>query len=168
MKRNTLWALLVLVLVLVMMILTACRSRTTAAESSDPPLPTLESVQVDRGRELYSQYCASCHGATAEGASGWPTPGPDGLPPAPPHDDSGHTWHHSDRVLNETIRDGMGDPLRPGSPLRMPAFGDQLEEDEIRALVEYFKSLWTEENRRYQQEETRKDIAPISMKSSLQ
>lgn len=161
MRHKILWLLLLLI-----MLLTACGSRTTAAESAVPPLPTLDSVQVDRGRALYAQYCAACHGARAEGASGWPTPVADGLPPAPPHDDSGHTWHHADRVLYETIHMGMGDPLRPGSPLRMPAFGDQLSADNIHAIIVYFKSLWTEEHRRYQMKETAKDFAPTPTASS--
>lgn len=136
--------------------------RETAASSAPaaPPLPTLDAVQVAQGRAIYAQRCAACHGLNNEGAPGWPTPAADGLPPAPPHNDSGHTWHHADRVLYAVIRDGMGDPLRPDSPLRMPAFGEQLSDGEIRALIEYFKSLWTDENRRYQQEETRKDFAP--------
>lgn len=124
-----------------------------------PPLPTLDLAQVQKGKEIYQAHCASCHGVNAEGAPNWATPGPDGLFPAPPQDDSGHTWHHSDRVLYEAIYDGMADPLRPGSPLRMPAWSDKLNDDDIRALIEYFKSLWTEEHRRWQWEETLKDFA---------
>jgi mono/diheme cytochrome c family protein len=154
MMHKVLWPLLLLVAML-----TACGSRTTVAQSTVPPLPTLDPVAVDRGRALYGQYCAACHGARAEGAPGWPTPVADGLPPAPPHDDSGHTWHHADRVLYETIHMGMGDPLRPESPLRMPAFGDQLSDPDIRVLIVYFKSLWTEEHRQYQARETAKDLA---------
>ena len=148
-------------LVVVGITLAAC-GRQTAASSAPiaSPYLTLDTVQVDRGRALYQQHCASCHGANAEGAPQWPTPAADGLPPAPPHDDSGHTWHHADRVLYETIHMGMRDPLRPGSPLRMPAFGDKLSDEEIRVLIEYFKSLWTPEHRQWQAEETGKDFAP--------
>lgn len=153
-------------LLLLMTLLTACGSRTTAAESATPPLPTLDSVQVERGRTLYVQQCAACHGTRAEGAPGWPTPVADGLPPAPPHDDSGHTWHHADRVLDETIHMGMGDPLRPTTPLRMPAFGDQLSDADTRAIIAYFKSLWTEEHRQYQRKETAKDFALTPTTSS--
>jgi len=124
------------------------------------PYPTLEAAQVARGREIYQQNCAICHGANAEGAANWATPGPDGLYPPPPHDDSGHTWHHSDRVLYEAIRDGMGDPLRPVSPLRMPAWRGKLSDAEIRALIEYFKSLWAGESRQWQWEQTLSDFAP--------
>ena len=155
MSRRFFWMWILLLTVT----LVACRAETTAPDISVAPLPTLDPAQVARGREIYLQNCASCHGVDAEGATDWPTPSPDGLPPAPPHDDSGHTWHHSDRVLYETIRMGMGDPLRPGSPLRMPAFDDKLSDTEIWAVVEYFKSLWTKENRLYQSDETFKDFA---------
>ena len=124
--------------------ITAC-GRSATSEAAVAPYPTLDPEQVARGRQVYAQQCASCHGANAEGAANWATPGPDGLHPAPGHDDSGHTWHHSDRVLYETIRDGMGDTL---------------SDADIRAVIEYFKSLWTDEHRQYQWEETRKDFAP--------
>jgi mono/diheme cytochrome c family protein len=101
-----------------------------------PPLPTLDTARVERGGEIYQANCASCHGVNAEGAPNWATPGPDGLFPAPPHDDTGHTWHHSDRVLYETIYGGMGDPIRPDSPLRMPAWSEKLSDAEIRAVIE--------------------------------
>jgi len=138
----------------------AAQASTLAATTSLPPLPTLDPAWIQTGKELYQANCATCHGAQAEGAPNWATPGPDGLYPAPPQDDTGHTWHHSDRVLYETIYGGMGDPLRPGSPLRMPAWSDKLNDAEIRALIAYFKSLWTEEHRRWQWEQTLKDFAP--------
>lgn len=125
-----------------------------------PPVPTLDAPQMQTGKAIYQANCAACHGANAGGAPNWATPGPDGLFPPPPHNDSGHTWHHSDRVLYETIFNGMGDPLRPGSPLRMPAFQSKLSDPEIRAVIEYFKSLWSEEHRQYQWEQTLNDFAP--------
>lgn len=134
--------------------------QAATAVVSVTPYPALETTQVARGREVYTQSCASCHGPKAEGAPNWATPGPDGLGLAPPHDDTSHTWHHSDRVLYEMIRDGMSDPLRPGSPLRMPAFGGTLSDSDIRAVIEYFKSLWVAENRQYQWDQTREDFAP--------
>ena len=141
--------------------LAACTGQTPAHVATPLPLlPTLDLTMVQKGKEVYQANCATCHGINAEGAPNWATPEPDGLFPAPPHNDTGHTWHHSDRVLYETITSGMGDPLKPGSPLRMPAFGDKLSDEENRALIEYFKSLWGEEHRRWQWEETLKDFAP--------
>lgn len=141
--------------------LAACGRQTAAsAVPTAPPYPTLDAAQVARGRALYRQSCASCHGKNAEGAPTWPTPAPDGLEPAPPHDDRGHTWHHPDRVLSMVIHDGMNDPLKPNSPLRMPAWGDKLSDADIRALIAYFKSLWSADHRQWQWDETRKSGTP--------
>ena len=52
-----------------------------------------------QGEDLYQQYCAACHGANLEGQGDWRSPGPDGRLPAPPHDETGHTWHHGDQLL---------------------------------------------------------------------
>ena len=140
--------------------LAACSGQTAANSVSVTPYPTLNVTQIARGQQVYVQNCAKCHGQNAEGAPNWVTPGPDGLYPPPPHDDSGHTWHHSDRVLYETIYGGMGDPLHPDLPLRMPAFGNKLADADIRAVIEYFKSLWSDANREWQWRETLKDFAP--------
>ena len=138
--------------------LAACASPKPAQVATPlPPLPTPNSALIQEGKQIYQINCAACHGANSEGAPNWATPEADGLFPAPPHDDTGHTWHHSDRVLDETIANGMGDPLKSGSPLRMPAFGDKLSDEEIRASIEYFKSLWSEEHRRWQWEVNQED-----------
>jgi len=161
------WKHLKWLLVAVALGLAACGGQQVAPIAPLTPYPTLDATQVARGREVYVQSCGGCHGQNAEGAPNWATPGPDGsLYLAPPHDDTGHTWHHSDRVLYMTINDGMGDPLRPGSPLRMPAFGDTLSDAEIRALIVYFRSLWTEKNRQYQWRETLRDFEPTPTQNS--
>lgn len=54
----------------------------------------------------------------------------------------------------------MNDPLKPNSPLRMPAFKSKLSDAEIRAVIEFMKSYWSPDNRQYQFDETRKDFAP--------
>ena len=143
----------------IVVMLAACGGQTATGTGLVIPLPTLDAAQVARGREIYQRNCATCHGANAEGAPNWATPGPDGLHPPPPHDDGGHTWHHADRVLYEVIREGMGDPLRPEVPLRMPAWGGELSDTEIREVIEHFKSLWSEEHRRWQWEQTLNDFA---------
>ena len=65
--------------------------------------------------------------------------------PAPPHDETGHTWHHDDAMLIDYIRrggqavlDGMGVRMTSG----MPAFGGILEDDDIAAILAYIKSTW--------------------------
>ena len=54
---------------------------------------------VELGKSIYVQNCASCHGVKLEGQKDWMSRLPDGLMPAPPHDETGHTWHHSDKYL---------------------------------------------------------------------
>jgi mono/diheme cytochrome c family protein len=91
------------------------------------------------GAQLYVERCASCHGANLEGQPDWMVRKPDGKLPAPPHDASGHTWHHSDRQLLSIIRDGLA-AIAPGYQTDMPAFGDQLSDAEILAILDYLKS----------------------------
>lgn len=110
------------------------------------PLPTLNPAAVAEGERLYVHYCASCHGANLEGAPDWKTPLSDGSLPPPPQDSSGHTWHHADSLLLTIIREG-GDPA---AGLRMPAFGDQVSDDDIQAILAFFKSRWGEDERKFQ------------------
>src|SRR5437867_589813 len=115
-----------------------------------PAVPTLNASQVALGKQVYQQKCLLCHGENGVGAPNWNVPDANGNFPPPPQNDEGHTWHHSDRVLYEMIRDGMRDALHPDSPLRMPAFGGTLSDADIRELIMYFKSLWNREHREFQ------------------
>lgn len=107
---------------------------------------------IELGEVIYQQHCAGCHGAEGEGQAGWQSPRRDGTYPAPPHDSSGHTWHHPDDVLLDIIRRG-GEAAygRPGFTSGMPGFGDQLTEAEIWAVLAYLKTLWGEEERAFQE-----------------
>lgn len=58
------------------------------------------------GRQVYVEHCASCHGANLEGQPNWKQRLPTGRLPAPPHDATGHTWHHSDRQLFRIVSSG--------------------------------------------------------------
>lgn len=98
------------------------------------------------GQEVYEEHCAVCHGASLEGQPDWRIRRADGRLPAPPHDASGHTWHHSDDELFAMIHDGIVPPLAPqGYQSDMPAFGDILSDDEIRAVLAYIQSKWPPE-----------------------
>jgi mono/diheme cytochrome c family protein len=114
--------------------------------------------QMQTGRALYVANCAQCHGAQAEGNPVWKTVQPDGTYLPPPHDSSGHTWHHSDRLLSRIIREG-GQAVYGANGLesRMPAFGNTLGEDEIAAVLAYFKSLWGATQREFQAAATEQD-----------
>lgn len=109
------------------------------------------------GAALYQQNCASCHGAELQGQPDWRSPGPDGRLPAPPHDATGHTWHHGDDILFRITRDGTASVVGGGYESDMPGFGDSLRDAEIRAILDYIKSTWPERERAYQRERTRQE-----------
>jgi mono/diheme cytochrome c family protein len=111
-----------------------------------PPVPKLRAAQLERGATLYATYCAQCHGANLAGTPNWKERLADGSLPPPPHDNSGHTWHHSDKVLLEIIRDGGN----PASNSTMPAFGDKLSDEDMKAILDFFKSTWGKKEREYQ------------------
>jgi hypothetical protein len=102
---------------------------------------------------------ASCHGDNAQGAPNWQQPNQQGNLP-PPHDASGHTWRHSDGELYQIIRDGWRDPFNKTPELTMPPFRDQLNDQEIRVVIIYFRSLWTPEQRHYQWEQSQDEPFP--------
>ena len=103
-------------------------------------------ADVAEGARVYAAHCASCHGENMEGEPDWRTRKPDGRLPAPPHDASGHTWHHSMDMLFRMTRDGIVPPLAPdGYESDMPAFGGVLSDNEIRAVLSYIESRWPNE-----------------------
>ncbi|HEX9531219.1 MAG TPA: cytochrome c [bacterium] len=125
-------------------------------------LSPLDPAQVARGRAVYVGNCASCHGQRAEGARNWTEPDTRGNLPPPPHDDTGHTWRHSDRELAEMTKNGRRDLFNKTPELTMPPFKDRLSNEDIVAVITYFKSLWSEEHRRWQLRESQRDAVPPS------
>jgi mono/diheme cytochrome c family protein len=100
-----------------------------------------DAALVARGRVVYAEACASCHGAKLEGQENWRERRPDGKLPAPPHDASGHTWHHPDAMLFRLTREGLQSVL-PGYQSDMPAFAGTLPDRDILASLAYIKSAW--------------------------
>lgn len=100
------------------------------------------------GARVYASYCSSCHGADLEGQPGWMEPGPDGRMPAPPHDDTGHTWHHSDALLIAITKFGTAEAAGlSGYESDMPAFETDLTDEQIIAVLSYIKATWPDEIR---------------------
>ncbi|WP_375600364.1 c-type cytochrome [Devosia sp. Naph2] len=69
--------------------------------------------------------------------------------PAPPHDETGHSWHHSDQDLFTITKGGVG-AVVPGYESDMPAFDAALTDEDIRAVLAYIKSTWPERAREFQ------------------
>jgi mono/diheme cytochrome c family protein len=102
------------------------------------------------GRSLYATHCARCHGKNLEGQPDWQTRLPNGRLPAPPHDASGHTWHHPDHVLIGITKQGLKPYAGDGYESDMPAFASMLSDENIGAIIAFIKSTWPEREREYQ------------------
>ena len=108
------------------------------AGGADPADPK----QVALGGRVYTAQCASCHGARLEGQADWRSRRADGSLPAPPHDETGHTWHHADFQLFDMVKRGAAAYAVPGFRGTMPAYAAVLGDDEIWAVLAYIKSRW--------------------------
>ena len=112
--------------------------------SSAPPDLTA-SARVLAGKPVYDRHCAACHGANLEGQPNWTTRLPSGRMPAPPHDASGHTWHHPSEILFALTKHGLKPPHAPANYASdMPAFGSALTDDEIWNVLAFIRSRWPE------------------------
>ena len=97
---------------------------------------------------VYEANCASCHGADLEGQANWRSPGEDGRLPAPPHDETGHTWHHDGDTLFQLTKYGVSALINdPNLASNMPIYDRVLSDEEIIAVLSYIKSTWPEEIR---------------------
>ena len=99
---------------------------------------TPSAALIERGEALYQESCSKCHGgATGGSLKDFP----------PPHNSNGHTWHHPDQQLIEMVLNGITFSVEDQ---KMPAFREKLTEDDIRAVLAYIKTWWTEEQRQWQ------------------
>lgn len=106
------------------------------------------------GAQLYDAHCAACHGADLEGEANWRQRRPDGTLPAPPHDASGHTWHHPDQQLFAITKFGTAALVGPDYQSAMLGFGDVLSDAEIWAVLDFIRAQWPDDIRRRQAEIT--------------
>jgi mono/diheme cytochrome c family protein len=130
-------------------------------DDSTPALPpqglnlnvqALAPEEVALGKAVYDQDCAPCHGINGEGQPNWRQRLPDGGLPPPPHDGTGHTWHHGDGQLYDIVRNG--------GLSGMPAWGAKLSHEEIRAVLTYIKTFWGARERAYQEAASHADPFP--------
>nr|WP_257884034.1 cytochrome c [Roseobacter insulae] len=108
----------------------------------------LNDRDLDTGKALYGENCASCHGADLEGQPDWQTPDQDSVLRAPPHDETGHTWHHDNLLLFQYTKLGGQCALAArgvtGFQSGMPGFGETLTDDDIWNILSYIRSTWPE------------------------
>ena len=116
-------------------------AKEKVAEASITLIPDNKEA-ISLGKSVYVQNCASCHGVNLEGQKDWMSRLPDGLMPAPPHDETGHTWHHSDKYLFMITKYGLEDIIGQKYPNNMPAYKNILSDKEIISVLSYIKSTW--------------------------
>lgn len=119
-----------------------------SADADRTVLRDTDPETVALGASVYTANCASCHGANLEGQPNWRSAGEDGRLPAPPHDETGHTWHHDGDTLFRLTKYGTG--ALTGDPdyaSNMPTYEDVLTDEEIIAVLSYIKSNWSQEIR---------------------
>lgn len=109
------------------------------------------------GKRLYAKHCATCHGVGLQGQRNWKSPLPSGRMPAPPHDASGHTWHHPDGVLFSITREGPAAVVGGGYQSDMPGFRNVMSDGEILAVLSFIKSTWPDRERQYQADMSRRE-----------
>lgn len=128
------------------------------------PVPTLSPDEIVLGKAVYAANCESCHGANLEGETDWKVQNDDGSFRSPPHNEEGHTWHHGDPTLLESIYSGGArlNDMNIGGTSNMPVFGEVLTDEEITAVLAYIKSTWPNDIRQLQWEVTLREQARVS------
>ena len=123
-------------------------------KEAPPPADAANPAQVSAGRVVYAANCASCHGDKLQGQPNWKERKPDDKLPAPPHDETGHTWHHPDQQLFKIVKLGVA-AIVPNYQTDMIGFGNRLSDQDIWNVLAYIKSTWPPDIQARQAEMTR-------------
>jgi cytochrome c oxidase cbb3-type subunit 3 len=92
-------------------------------------------ADVEQGKKVYGQFCASCHGQSGKGDG----PAAAALNPKPrDHTDKETMSKLSDDELLKVIKNGGASVGK--SPL-MPAWGASLKDDQIKDVIAYVRTL---------------------------
>ncbi len=139
-KTKALLALALVALVVMMFANPVLQTSTIMLQPGDTRI-------VERGEQIYAVQCASCHGVDLQGQPDWRTRKADGRLPAPPHDETGHTWHHTDDMIFNSTKFGPQYVAGPDYQSDMPAYDGVISDDDIVAVLSYIKSRWPAEIR---------------------
>jgi mono/diheme cytochrome c family protein len=138
--------------------LAVCYAALIAGCDGAPPpgtirLATDDAAVLAKGEANYRQQCAACHGAQLQGQPRWRERDASGRLPAPPHDASGHTWHHPDEVLFRITKYGVAKAANlQDYDSAMPAYEGVLGDDDIVAVLSWIKAQWPAAIRAQQEE----------------
>ena len=114
------------------------------------PITNKDEATLILGKVLYEKNCASCHAINLSGAKNWKEgKDEDDQKLPPPLNGTGHTWHHSDKLLHGIIKNGLAYYIKDYKG-KMGAYGDVLNDKEIDSVLAYIKSYWGKENYEHQ------------------
>ena len=100
-------------------------------EAAKVPNPVAaDAASIATGKQVYSRYCAVCHGTNGEGGSG-----SDISPPAPDLTDKEWKGGGTDGEIFSVIKNGVPPDLA------MEPWGDRIKDPDIWNLVNYIRSL---------------------------
>ena len=99
-----------------------------AAKVKNPVAATAESIAA--GKQIYTRYCAVCHGTNGQGGSG-----SDISPPAP--DLTDEEWNHgsTDGEIFDVIKNGVPPDLN------MVPWRDRIKDPDIWNVVNFLRSI---------------------------
>lgn len=97
---------------------------------------------VLEGKKLYASHCAGCHGRKLQGQLLWQVRDEFAGRRAPAHDQTGHTWQHADEDLFAMIKFGRFATTPAAVKSYMPAYAQNLSDDQILATIAYIKATW--------------------------
>lgn len=120
---------------------TALALRTASA----PPVHFADAGNFDmvtEGKQLYRSNCAGCHGRKLQGQLLWQVQDQFFGRRAPAHDQTGHTWQHSDEELFHMTKFGRFLTTPPTVKSYMPAYGQTISDEQILAVIAYIKATW--------------------------
>ena len=120
---------------------------TTSYASPPSPVTTHfadadDAALVTAGKLIYKRSCASCHGRRLQGQPLWQLQDQFAGRRAPAHDQTGHTWSHSDEDLFHVTLDGRFPSTPATVPSYMPAFRGVLTNQQIIATLAFIKATW--------------------------
>jgi len=101
-----------------------------------------DAQSVTAGKLIYHQRCSSCHGKRLQGQPLWQLEDEYAHRRAPAHDQTGHTWLHSDEELFQMTRTGRFPGTATDAPSYMPGFAGSLTDSQILSVIAFIKASW--------------------------